>query len=370
MKKVLIAPRRYVQGRGVIGEIGSLLASIGKKPLFLWDDTVKGLVGDRVLASCREADLDAADTLFEGESTKKEAARVAGEAHKASADIIAGVGGGKILDTAKAAAHEAGVAMVTVPTIASNDSPTSSYTVWYDEDHTFLGFESWGRNPDLVLVDTGVIARGPVAALISGIGDGLSTWVEAEVCYKTRSGNLAGGISTLAAMGIARLGFDTLLEYGVEAVRAVEAGLVTPAVDKVVEACVLHSGMGFESCGVATAHMIANALNDYSESHHLMHGHKVGFGIISQLCLDEDADVDEIHRIVDFEIAVGLPVTFADLGLEGIPRERLQPIGDVCAGEGSLCAAHNFEVTADGVIDAMLAADLLGAERKALIGAD
>ncbi len=368
MKMVLIAPRKYIQGRGVIREIGSSLAALGKKPAILWDETVQRIAGKAVSESCKNAGLEFVEVMFQGESSKEEAARVAEIARKSSADIVAGVGGGKVLDTAKAAAHQAGAAMVTVPTIASNDSPTSSYTVWYDEEHKFLGFESWGRNPDLVLVDTEIIARGPLEAFVSGIGDALSTWLEAQVCNKTRSPNLAGGISTLAAMAIARLGFDTLMEHGVEAVRAVKAQVVTPAVEKVTEANVLHSGLGFESVGVATAHMIANALNDYPECHHLMHGHKVGFGVISQLCLDEDMDVDSMHHIVDFEIAVGLPVTFADLNLKGISRERLEPIGKICAGEGSLCSAHSFEVTADGIVDAMIAADRLGQERKVHAG--
>ncbi|HUS91635.1 MAG TPA: glycerol dehydrogenase [Phycisphaerae bacterium] len=368
MKAVLIAPRKYVQGRGVLKEIGAMVAEIGKRPLVLWDPTVKEIVGEAVLASFKDAGLEVVDVAFAGDSTKPEAERVAGIATDRGADVSIGIGGGKTLDTAKAAAHQAGIAMVTVPTIASNDSPTSSYTVWYDEGGNCLGFESWGRNPDLVLVDTQVIANAPVKAFVAGMGDALGTWVEAEVCLKTRSGNLAGGVSTMAAMAIARLCYDTLMEHGVAAKRAVERHVVTPSVEKVVEANVLQSGLGFESCGVATAHMIANCLPSFPECHHLMHGHEVGFGVISQLCLDEETDVEEMEDIVDFEVAVGLPVTFADLGLKGVTRERLQTIGDICASEGSLCRHHPFEVTADSIIDAMIAADALGTERKRLAG--
>ena len=67
-----------------------------------------------------------------------------------------------------------------------------------------------------------------------------------------------------------------------------------------------------------------------------------------------------MHRIVDFMIAIGLPVTFAELGLAGVTRDRLQKIGDVCAGPGSLCQTHPFKVTSDDVVDAMIAADALG----------
>jgi len=364
MKAVLIAPRKYVQGPDVLSEAGALIAAIGKRPLVLWDKKVKSIVGKTLLASLAEAKLKVADVAFAGDSTHAEVDRVAKLAAEAKADVIVGVGGGKALDTAKAAAAKTGSAMITIPTIASNDSPTSSYTVWYDEKGNCLGFESWGRNPDLVLVDTRVIANGPVRAFVAGMGDALATWIEARVCLQTRSANLAGGVSTQAAMALARLGYDILLEYGIEAKRAVEAKVVTPAVEKVVEANVLLSGLGFESGGVATAHMIANCLPSFPECHGLMHGHEVGFGVISQLCLEDDQDTAEMHAIVDFEIAVGLPVTFADLGLEGVARDRLKKIGDICAGKGSLCENHPFTVTSDDVVDAMIAADALGRERK------
>jgi glycerol dehydrogenase len=172
----------------------------------------------------------------------------------------------------------------------------------------------------------------------------------------------------MAAMAIARLCYDVLLEHGVEAKRAVERHLVTPAVEKVVEANVLLSGLGFESGGVATAHMIANALPSLPECRGLMHGEEVAFGVVSQLCLDEDMGTEQKNRVVDFEIAVGLPVTFEEIGLKDAGRERLKPIGDICGGKGSLCENHPFPVTAEDVVDAMIAADALGRERKRLTG--
>jgi glycerol dehydrogenase len=259
---------------------------------------------------------------------------------------------------------------VTCPTIASNDSPTSAASVWYDENHNFIGFDCWPFNPDLVLVDTQVVAGGPVRAFVAGMGDALSTWIEAEAARKSRANNIAGGQPTMAAMALARLAFDTLIDHGLDAKRDVELGIVTPAVEKVVEANVLLSGLGFESGGLATAHMIGNLLSNVLECQQagLMHGEKVGFGIVAQLCLDEDYDVDDKYAIFDFQIQLGLPVTFADLNLQGITRERLMSLGEACAGEGSLCHNHPFKVTAADVVDAMIAADALGQKRKELIG--
>ena len=82
----------------------------------------------------------------------------------------------------------------------------------------------------------------------------------------------------------------------------------------------------------------------------------------------DDFDADEKAAIVDFEIEIGLPVTFADLALADVSRDRLNEIGAMCAGEGSLCHNHSFPVTADDIVDAMLAADALGRHRKDLLG--
>ena len=149
-----------------------------------------------------------------------------------------------------------------------------------------------------MLVDTQVIANGPVRAFVAGMGDALSTWIEADAAFKSRAQNIAGGHPTMAAMAIARLCFETLLEHGLDAKRDVEHHVVTPAVEKVVEANVLLSGLGFESGGLATAHMIGNLLSNVPECKQkgLMHGEKVAFGIITQLCLDDDCDVDDKIR--------------------------------------------------------------------------
>ena len=41
--------------------------------------------------------------------------------------------------------------------------------------------------------------------LVSGMGDALATWFEAEACRKAHAKNMAGGDSTEAALALARL---------------------------------------------------------------------------------------------------------------------------------------------------------------------
>lgn len=370
MNNVLIAPRRYVQGKNVLAEAGKLFAALGKKPLLVWDAKVRAIIAPTLIPALQSAGLEVVDVEFRGNSTHPEVDRIEAIAREKKADIAVGIGGGKTLDTAKAVAGQAGIKMVTIPTIASNDSPTSSYTVWYDEAGNCMGFSSWGVNPDLVLVDTQVIANAPVRTLIAGMADGMSTWFEADACHKARGANLAGGPgqATLVSLAVARLCFDTIFTYGLDAKRACEQHVVTPALEKVIEANVLMSGLGFESCGCATAHMVANCLPSFPECHHLMHGEEVSFGMVTQFCLDQDMCPKQAVRVTDFMIELGLPVCFEDLKLKGVTRDRLAKIGQICASPGSLCENHPFPVTADMVIDAMIAADALGASRKKALG--
>jgi glycerol dehydrogenase len=366
MKKTLIAPRRYVQGPDVLSELGDLLKPLGTKALLLWDGPLKGLVGDIVRQSLEKAEIAFVEVDFQGEATLAERSRVGNLAATEGCDISVAIGGGKVLDVGKGAAIDQKMRIVTVPTIASNDSPTSAASVWYDEFHNFQGFECWPFNPDLVLVDSRVIVNAPVRAFVAGMGDALSTWIEMEASMQSRTKNLSGGLPTMAAAALAKLAFDTLFEYGIDAKRDVENRNLTPAVEKVIEANTLLSGLGFESGSLATAHSIGNELSNVAacQKAGMMHGEKVAFGIATQLCLDDSVTATYRNRIFDFMIAIGLPVTFAELGMTPLDSSLVRKIAENCAGPGSLVHFHPFEVTAQSLYDAMMSADALGKSRK------
>jgi len=72
-------------------------------------------------------------------------------------------------------------------------------------------------------------------------------------------------IDTIVA--IAELCANTLYEYTPKAIEAVKKNGVNEAVERVVEADTLLSGLGFESCGVAAAHAIGQSLTVMPEIH-------------------------------------------------------------------------------------------------------
>lgn len=358
---VFAAPLRYIQGQGALetleGELERLKSS---KPLILCDPGVAEMLSPRL-----EAISGATVVRFNGEASPAEIERVLAAAEEASADCVVGVGGGKTLDTTKAVAHPADLPLVVVPTIASTDAPTSALSVVYDDDGGFLEYRFFGRNPDVVLVDTAIIAQAPVRFLVAGIGDGLSTFFEADASSTTRKPTMAGGPPVQAATTLARLCYDTLLAYGVSARQAVERGAVTPALERVIEANTLLSGLGFESGGLAAAHSIHNGLTVLHETHDYWHGEKVAFGVIALLVLEGRRE-DPTNEVVDFCLRVGLPVTLGDIGVEA-DAATLGPVAEAACAEEETIHNEPFPVTPEMVVAAMLTADTIGGERRAAL---
>ena len=364
MIKAMVFPGRYVQGAGSLDEAGKFIAPFGNKVLVVWDKLVSGMFSDRLCASLKKHNAEMIPFVASGECSKNQREIGIKKATEAKAEVIVGVGGGKMIDLAKAIAFNIHAHMVSLPTIASNDAPTSSCSVYYTDEGVLDGYDIWPRNPDMVLIDTEIIANAPIRWLISGIGDALATWFEAEAAYKGRRPAFAGGIPTMTAIAVARLCYQTLMAYGLEAKMDAEKHVVTPALEKVIEANTLLSGLGWESGGLATAHTLGNGLTILECTHPYSHGEKVAFGLVTQLCLDDDVDPIERRNVIDFMIKVGLPVTFAEIGMDQLTKEELLEAAGKLTEPGNFVHNHVFPVTGFDLYSAMVKADALGDARK------
>jgi len=367
MSRMLIAPGRYVQGAGAIKEIGVHAARMGTKALVTGGKTALSTCGNAIKSSLDSNGVGSYQEAFMGECCDKEINRLVGIAKANGADIVIAAGGGKVIDTGKAVAHEMKIPVIIVPTIAATDAPCSALSVVYTEDGVFDRYLVLPANPNCVLVDTEVVANAPVEFLVSGMGDALATFWEADTCNKSCKPNvLTGGCPpTLSAYTLARLCYDTLLEHGLSAKLAVERKVVTPAVEAVVEANTLLSGLGFESGGLAGAHSVHNGFTVLEASHHKLHGQKVAFGTLTQLVM-EGRPRDDIEEVIYFCSSVGLPICLADMGINNPTREEIRKVAEATTAEGETIHATWFPVTADAVEAAIWAADALGTYYKGL----
>lgn len=359
MANIITSPSKYIQGKGELSRLAQYVAPLGSKALVLI--SVSGLKrsGEVIRHSFSDQGISCEFKIFNGECCKSEIQRIQDVMEKEAHDVIIGVGGGKILDTAKAVSYYSHCPVVIVPTIASTDAPCSALSVLYTEDGQFEEYLFLPANPNLVLMDTDVIAAAPARLLVAGMGDALATYFEARACQQKQATTCAGGTCTQAAMALAKLCYDTLISQGLKAKLAAERHVCTKAVEDVIEANTYLSGIGFESGGLAGAHAIHNGFTVLPQCHHLYHGEKVAFGTITQLVL-ENAPVEELAEVVDFCLTMGLPTTLEDLGLENPTQEELMAVAQAAAAPGETIHNMPMEVTAQKVYDAIVAADALG----------
>lgn len=364
MLSVFTSPSRYAQGKGATAALGREMTALGLEGpvLIIAGKTVIGLLAPAWQRSLDEAGFKHIVHRFSGECSLTEIERVKAAGRELGARTIVGAGGGKVLDTARAAAAGLGLPVVNCPTVASSDAPCSALSVLYTDEGVFQEYRFYRKNPDLVLVDTEVIAQAPARLLVAGMGDALATWFEARTCVVGHVKNMRGGGSTNSAAALAELCYRTLLEDGAAALRAVETKVVTPALERLVEANTLLSGLGFESSGLAAAHAVHNGLTVAPGTHHYLHGEKVAFGLLVQLVM-EGAPRATVEQVLGFSTEVGLPITLAEVGLSELPRDLLTQIARRATAPGETIHNEPFEVTPDMVADAILAADALGRAR-------
>lgn len=364
MLTTTIFPGRYVQGYDALKNLGEEAKRFGAKAFLIVDP----YVSDQLFPTF-EGDLKSAIEFqlerFTGEATRKEIERLQKAVDGAGADVIIGIGGGKTLDTAKSVAFYSKHPVIIVPTIASTDAPTSALAVLYTEEGAFDSYLFVPKNPDVVLVDSKIVAQAPVRFLVSGMGDALATWFEAESARQKYAANMTGHLGSMTAYALAKLCFDTLMQDGRTAKTACEVHAVVPALERVIEANTLLSGLGFESGGLAASHAIHNGLTALEETHHYYHGEKVAFGTLTSLFLT-GKPADLIDQVYTFCEDVGLPTTLAQIGLEEVTDEKLRKVAELATAEGETIHNEPAPVTAEMVVAALKAADAEGRRRMNL----
>jgi len=345
--KILIAPMRYVQGPNALTQLGEQLQGMGfHNPLVIGGPTALGVCREAMVKSMNEKDIRSDFLEFRGECTFDEIRRIKEACVTGEHDVIIACGGGKVLDTGRSAAAGnavnagvvppevienigADVPCIQVPTIAATDAPTAKVSVIYNDKGEFETFLVFPANPAMVLADTQIIANAPVEALVSGMGDALATYFEAAISYQTAAPVLAGGLSTRTAQMMARFAFDTLMEYGIQAKLEAENNVAGQALEAVVEANILLSGLGYESGGLAAAHAVAlswTRVYDLFEVHPT-HGQFVAFSTLTQLML-EGRNAEFLDKIYEFCRSIGLPTTFEELGLKNASDEAMRMVAE------------------------------------------
>ena len=361
------SPARYFQGPNLIRELSKYTGMYGKNAYAIIDQFFFESMSKQLKEDFSKIDCKIETQVFNSEVTVERVEKTAEEAKKTNPDVIVAIGGGKTIDTAKAVADLCKLPIIVAPTSASTDAPTIALSVMYSEEGKHLCARMYNKNPDVVLMDSQIIAEAPIRFLVSGMADALSTVFEARANQESDSPNyVAGGYRrTKAGVAIAEACYNVLMKNGRKALESAKRHVVSEALEDVIEANTLLSGVGVENNACAGSHSICEGISILPADKKTFHGEKVGFGVLCQLVIENASD-EVLDEIYTFCIDVGLPVTLEDLYIENTPENMM------AIAKHSMKSYWDSEpmlVNADTVYAAIATADQLGQKYKNKLGA-
>ncbi len=351
---VVLTPLRYVQRAGALDGLAGHLDG-ARAVLVVADDLVWGLVGDRVRAALAPAGVAVERWPFPGESSSRAAEDLAAAARRAPGAAVVGMGGGRAIDLAKVGARRAGRPLVTVPTSAATCAATSNVAVLYVGGR-YRCTEA-AATPAACLVDPPVVGGAPARYLAAGMADALAKWEEGSAVTDVAAGDGALRLAACMAEDMHAL----ILARGLEAHADASAGRVTPAVERMVEASLLATGLvsclGGARFRAAAAHAVYYGLTMLGRPFAGLHGEVVGFGLIVQALLLGRRDHAE--RLARFLGTLEVPLTLAALGAPAGGADA-EAFLDGILRPGSSIHALRQPVAREGVRAALLEADAMG----------
>lgn len=306
-----IAPAVVVRGAGAARFLGTHAAALGVRPLLVRGaigfETLRGALGSSLTA----AGLPVAAVRHHGPVTLEAIERLAAAVRAGGHDVVVGVGGGRVLDAAKAAAHRCALPFVAVPTSPATCAAVTALSVLYHQDGRWSGPSFAARCPDVALLDADVLAAAPDRLLAAGVLDALCKVEEVRLAARSAAADpLLDGALALCDTLAARVdpARDTLAD-GLPSDLAGRAALA----EAVVVAPGLIAGLAGEGNKLAAAHALHNALTLLPGHHRSLHGELVAFGVLVQMAL-LGAPAATIRARVRWMARLGVDVSLAGLG--------------------------------------------------------
>jgi len=350
-------PVRYYCRPGVLGECGRWIRTLGVRALLSGGTRARAAAEESIATSLRRQGVDWTVHSFSGDCCLENIDILVDRIRSQRAEVLIGVGGGKALDTAKAAADRAGVPVVCVPTIAATCSATTSVSVLYDASGFFVRSLSFPSPPEMVLVDPEVIAKAPSIYLAAGILDSLSKWYELKPIYDQIPDP---DVPTRSAMILSRMLLERMLARATAAIQAVDRDLVSPELIEIIDLTIYLTGivkcLGLYTLTVGLAHAFNDALTFIPATHDALHGLKVGYGMLVQLFTQgaPQGEIDELHTLSK---KIGFVPRLEQLGAS-TEEEEFCLVAEKCLSDVG-AANMPLEITGKMLLEAIRAVEVL-----------
>ena len=232
------------------------------------------------------------------------AGELAGEIVKGDISLMVGVGGGRVIDTAKLAAARTGIEFVSVPTAISHDgisSPVASLL------HPESGRRSYAATiPAGIIVDTGIVSSAPTRMIRAGVGD-LASNLTAALDWRLadRGGHdRYDAFSAMIAESAARPALDI-------------DDISSPESNEWIAKGLLLSGLAMAAAGTSrpcsgAEHLISHSLDARLGDRAALHGEQVALGCLVSATAHGSDLLEPLRSLFE---RLGLPVRPGDVGI-------------------------------------------------------
>ncbi|MDO9324562.1 MAG: NAD(P)-dependent glycerol-1-phosphate dehydrogenase, partial [Methanoregula sp.] len=293
-------PRDVVIGHDVLGQLPAVCEDLklGKSALLISGKSTMKLAGGRV-KEILEKDYNV--TTFLADEINLAIIKDA-EAAAEGVDFLIGVGGGRVIDTAKIVSYNIDRPFISIPTAASHDGIASARaSVPTVEGHASLE----AQPPMAIIADTGIIATAPHRLLAAGCADVISNYtaiLDWELAHRVK-----GEAMSEYAITLSKMTAEILVK---------DAHLIKPHQEQsawIVIKALVSSGVAMSIAGSSRPasggeHKFSHALDKLAPGKAL-HGESCGIGTIISMYL-HGGDWRAIRTSLKI---IGAPTTPADL---------------------------------------------------------
>lgn len=337
-------PETYINEYGILADAGKYISRYGKKAFVIAGKTAWSQVEHALKNSLEEWRIDFDLEIMEGYPSYTKVERYASGAYQSRAELVIGIGGGKVCDVAKAVGNFRNIPIVMIPTIPATCACWAARSILYKEDGDF-DFIQWnGQNSRLILADTQVLKEAPKRYLASGIMDTFAKWYEFEPLIDRNRND----VILRQDVAIAKVAFDLLKELGPDATGGT---IEDEAFKKVVDAILFLAGAtGSFANGKAYrgfAHPYYFSSTRIPESRHLLHGEKVAFGLLVQFILT-DKDETYIKEYVN-DLVLYQQLDIPEEWDTALPDQTIRRISELLLEEWPVIVDNGFADSADDV---------------------
>ena len=348
-----IAPARVLRGEKCLKNSVTEIAKLGVRPLVVAGKNLKA-IAPRLQPLFNADGLTLQFTSYSPDCAESSLSRLKDLVKEHQADLIIGVGGGKALDTAKLVAHRCNLPTVTIPTSGATCAGWTALSNVYSEAGAFQYDVTLDRCPDLLILDYALVRTAPQRTLVAGIGDAIAKWYEASVSSGDSTATLL-----VSAVQQARILRDILFQKSAIALDRTDSNEWREVVDATVLLAGVIGGIGGADCRTVAAHAVHNGLTHITETHNILHGEKVAYGILVQLRLEEMIQGNKLasssrQQLLKFYTEIGLPKTLEDLGLGNVTLDRLRHAAAIATLPQSDIHRLPFAVSPEQLIAAMV----------------